>query len=138
MTGASGAFTSLTVVVATGDSFPASSVEIALNSSPPSRITLLGKSTVKFPWSSTVTETLPPPGKPTVTDELGSAFPVTCVASLVIGLNTGTSGAVSSVTVIWSEISLILPSLLAVAVNTVPAVNGWFNTIVAAEPSLGI
>ncbi len=47
--GASGAFISLTVVVVIADSLPALSVEIALNSSPPSRITPFGILTVKLP-----------------------------------------------------------------------------------------
>ncbi len=136
--GASGAVMSVTIRVATGDSLPALSVAIALNTSPPWRVTPLGISTVYLPWLSAVIETLPPPGKATVTVELGSAVPVTCVALLVIGFITGASGAVASVTVIWSETSLVFPPLLAVAVKIVPAFNGWFNVKEAAEPSLGI
>ena len=136
--GASGAVVSTTVVVLGSDSLPVSSVAVAVNVSPPSRFTSDGISTMKLPASSAVVDAFPPPGNATVTVEPGSAWPVTCVASVFTSSNVGASGAVASVTVIWSDTSLVLPSLLAVEVNTVPASKGVSTLIAALVSSAGI
>ncbi len=79
-----------------------------------------------------------PSGNVNLTVEFGSAWPVTWVASLVTSFTVGASGAVASVTVIWSDTSLVLPSLLAVEVNTVPASKGVSTLIAALVSSAGI